>query len=71
MIHAQGKPVVSTYAGLATGILADLRLDKPMHFNPLKETHAFKPYRFSCPLPWLRTHEHRRAVLACYIICVK
>ena len=74
MTHAQGRPIVSTYAGLAMGIVADLRLDKPTHFNPRKESHAFRPYRFTCPLPWLpteRTHEHRRAVLACYIICVK
>lgn len=65
---------MAVFTGIATGIISDLRLDKPSHFNPLKEAHAFKPYRFTCQVPWTstdRTHEHRRAVLACYIISAK
>ncbi|KAK7755170.1 hypothetical protein SLS62_002985 [Diatrype stigma] len=71
MVQAMGRPMMAVFTGIATGIISDLRLDKPSHFNPLKEAHAFKPYRFTCQVPWTssdRTHEHRRAVLACYII---
>lgn len=74
MVHAMGKPIMAVFSGVATGIASDLRLDKPPHFNPLKEAHAFRPYRFSCPVKWSvteRTHEQRRAVLACYVVSAK
>lgn len=74
MVQAMGRPIMAVFTGIATGMVSDLRLDKPPHFNPLKEAHAFKPYRFTCAATWTtteRTYEQRRAVLACYIISAK
>ncbi|RYP22616.1 hypothetical protein DL767_009012 [Monosporascus sp. MG133] len=69
--QSAGRPFLVVFAGVAAGIVSDMRLDKPTHFNPYKELHAFKPYRFPYPPPSYSTHrtnEQRRATLACWVI---
>ncbi|RYP07563.1 hypothetical protein DL764_002418 [Monosporascus ibericus] len=73
-IQSAGRPILGVFAGVAAGMVSDMRLDKPTHFNPYKELHAFKPYRFPYPQPSYPTHrtnEQRRAALACWVLGVK
>ncbi|RYP60922.1 hypothetical protein DL771_010331 [Monosporascus sp. 5C6A] len=73
IIQARGKPFLVVFAGVATAMVSDMRLDNPVNFSPYKEAHAFKPYRFPYPPPSYsqhRTNEQRRAALACWVISV-
>ncbi|RYP48093.1 hypothetical protein DL768_005946 [Monosporascus sp. mg162] len=73
MTQSMGRPFLVVFAGVAAAMVSDMRLDKPTHFNPYKELHAFKPYRFPYSQPSCsshRTNEQRRAALACWVIGV-
>ncbi|RYP72360.1 hypothetical protein DL769_004469 [Monosporascus sp. CRB-8-3] len=74
MTQSMGRPFLTVFAGVAAAMVSDMRLDKPTHFNPYKELHTFKHYRFPYPQPRYslhRTHEQRRAALACWVIGAK
>ncbi|KAF7562249.1 hypothetical protein G7046_g1896 [Stylonectria norvegica] len=70
--HLGSKKILCTYAGLATSLVFDLRLDRPGQESPCRETNACKS--FSHPIKQYipstyRTNEERRAILACFTTC--
>ncbi|KAI0159927.1 hypothetical protein GGR52DRAFT_167962 [Hypoxylon sp. FL1284] len=71
MHHFNGKPYIVSYMNLAMTIITDLRLDKPPQDHLYREIHCFKPsYQYpNVRLSTDRTHEERRAVLACSVLC--
>ncbi|KAI1171455.1 hypothetical protein F4777DRAFT_565377 [Nemania sp. FL0916] len=69
-MHLCFRPSMTAKMGMATSIVADLRLDKPGQEDDPRIINCFKSNDFvKAPHSLVRTMEERRATLACYVFC--
>ncbi|KAI1352114.1 hypothetical protein F5Y01DRAFT_280702 [Xylaria sp. FL0043] len=69
-MHLCFKPGLAATMSLATSLVADLRLDKPIHEGDPRMMNCFRsPDHVKRLHSTVRTMEERRATLACYVFC--
>ncbi|KAI1259417.1 hypothetical protein F5Y18DRAFT_409954 [Xylariaceae sp. FL1019] len=65
-----GKPTQNVLMNIAIGIVGDLRIDRPIQDLNARDVNCFKADEFKkTTWPQIRTNDHRRAVIACYVFC--
>lgn len=72
MDRDRGKQRLCLFSSLAMSLIVDLRLDRLVPDSVCKEINAEGAYSYpnrQPAAPSARTHDERRAVLSCFIIC--